>query len=57
MSKTEREIQDRTESIRNVMRIVAEAQNEERIPVESLRGSLRFIGDIIEPLDEWDCEK
>jgi hypothetical protein len=29
----------------------------ERIPVEAMRGSLRFDGDIIEPLEEWDCEK
>jgi hypothetical protein len=54
---TAQEIEHLVAEIRTLMDVIADAEKAKKIPVEALRGSLTFKGDIIEPLEEWDVEQ
>lgn len=40
-----------------IARVVPIDRPRRRLTLEELRGSIRIVGDIMEPVDEWDVEK
>jgi prevent-host-death family protein len=40
-----------------VARVVPITESRRRLTLEELRRSIRIVGDIMEPVDEWDVEK